>query len=75
MSKAFAHFPPGKLLGVRFVARGRAPYATNPEDSRGRYWPEQESPNPDLLSAGPRSGDPLGRISAPKTQDPSIRAA
>ncbi len=44
MSKAFKHLPPGKLLGLRFVARGRAPYATNPEDSRGRYWPEQESP-------------------------------
>ncbi len=44
MSKAFGHLPPGKLLGVRFVARGRAPYATNPEDSRGRYWAEQESP-------------------------------
>ncbi len=44
MSKAFGHLPPGKLLGVRFVARGRAPYATNPESSRGRYWAEQESP-------------------------------
>jgi dGTPase len=44
MSKAFGHLPPGKLLGVRFVAKGRAPYATNPSDSRGRYWTEQESP-------------------------------
>jgi len=44
MSKAFSHLPPGKLLGVRFIARGRAPYATNPDDSRGRYWAEQESP-------------------------------
>ena len=44
MSKVFGHLPPGKLLGVRFVARRRAPYATNPEDSRGRYWAEQESP-------------------------------
>lgn len=44
MSRAFGHLPPGKLLGVRFTARARAPYATNPQDSRGRYWPEQESP-------------------------------
>jgi len=43
MSNTLAHFPAGRLLGIRFVARNRAPYATNPEDSRGRYWPEQES--------------------------------
>jgi dGTPase len=44
MKKAFGHSPAGRLLGVRFSAPGRASYATNPEDSRGRYWPEQESP-------------------------------
>jgi dGTPase len=43
MTKALVHFPAGRLFGVQFVARDRAPYATNPEDSRGRYWPEQES--------------------------------
>jgi dGTPase len=44
MSQVFSHFPAGTLLGVRFVAVGRAPYATNPEDSHGRFWSEQESP-------------------------------
>lgn len=48
MSKASSqipgHSPAGKLLGVRFVPPGRAAFATNPEDSRGRFWPEDESP-------------------------------
>jgi dGTPase len=44
MSASSGHSPAGKLLGVRFAPPGRAVYATNPEDSRGRYWPEDESP-------------------------------
>lgn len=44
MIKPAGHSPPGKLLGHRFTPPGRAPYATNPELSRGRYWPEDESP-------------------------------
>src|SRR5690348_15636314 len=35
--------PRGRLLGPRFAAPPRAPYATRPEDSRGRFWPEEES--------------------------------
>jgi dGTPase len=35
--------PPGRLLGPRFQAPPRAPYASQPEDSRGRFWPEEES--------------------------------
>jgi dGTPase len=35
--------PPGRLLGPRFKAPPRASYATQPEDSRGRFWPEEES--------------------------------
>ena len=38
------HTPPGRLLGPAFKAPPRAAYATNPADSRGRYWPEDESP-------------------------------
>jgi len=44
MEKALGHKPVNRLMGVRFQAPPRAVYATNPEDSRGRYWPEQESP-------------------------------
>jgi dGTPase len=36
--------PAGRLLGPLFEAPARAPYATRPSDSRGRFWPEQESP-------------------------------
>ena len=37
--------PAGKLLGPQFVApAGLAPYATRPEESRGRLYPETESP-------------------------------
>src|SRR6185295_9353976 len=35
--------PPGRLLGSQFIAPPRAPFATRPETSRGRYWPEEES--------------------------------
>jgi dGTPase len=38
------HTPPGRLLGVRFSAPPRAPFAARSETSRGRYWPEEESP-------------------------------
>ena len=36
--------PPGRLLGPQFAPPPHAPYATCPEASRGRYWPEEESP-------------------------------
>jgi len=36
--------PAGRLLGALFEAPGRAPYATRPSESRGRFWPEDESP-------------------------------
>jgi dGTPase len=36
--------PPGRLLGPLFAPPPRARYATRPESSRGRYWPEEESP-------------------------------
>src|SRR5579863_192750 len=36
--------PPGMLLGPQFIPPARAPYATLPGHSRGRYWPEKESP-------------------------------
>jgi len=36
--------PPGMLLGPRFVRPALASYATRAEQSRGRFWPEQESP-------------------------------
>jgi len=36
--------PPGMLLGPQFVRPALAPYATRAEQSRGRFWPEQESP-------------------------------
>jgi len=35
--------PPGRLLGPLFASPARAPYATRPEASFGRYWPEEES--------------------------------
>ncbi|MGQ0741446.1 MAG: deoxyguanosinetriphosphate triphosphohydrolase [Alphaproteobacteria bacterium] len=38
-----AQRPAGHLLGPKFVVPARATYATRPEDSRGRYWPEEES--------------------------------
>ena len=36
--------PPNRLLGAQFQAPPRAGYATNPAESRGRLWPEAESP-------------------------------
>jgi dGTPase len=36
--------PPNRLLGAQFQAPPRAVYATNPLESRGRLWPEAESP-------------------------------
>jgi dGTPase len=36
--------PPGRLLGALFEAPSRASYATRPSESRGRFWPEEESP-------------------------------
>ncbi len=36
--------PPGRLLGPEFHAPPRALYATEAQTSRGRYWPEEESP-------------------------------
>jgi dGTPase len=36
--------PSGRLLGPIFAPPERAPYATLPAASRGRYWPEEESP-------------------------------
>ena len=36
--------PPGMLLGPRFIPPPRAPYATLPAQSRGRFWREKESP-------------------------------
>src|SRR5262245_41034319 len=38
------HSPPGRLLGTLYAPPPRARYATLPSVSRGRYWPEQESP-------------------------------
>jgi dGTPase len=35
--------PPGRLLGPLFVPPPRASFATNPQTSRGRFWPEEES--------------------------------
>ncbi|HEY4266073.1 MAG TPA: deoxyguanosinetriphosphate triphosphohydrolase [Micropepsaceae bacterium] len=35
--------PSGRLLGPLFVPPPRAPYATNPASSRGRFWAEEES--------------------------------
>jgi len=35
---------PDRLLGALFEAPARASYATRPSESRGRYWPEEESP-------------------------------
>src|SRR6185295_13760295 len=36
--------PVGRLLGPQFEAPPRACFATLPTQSRGRYWPESESP-------------------------------
>jgi len=35
--------PVGRLLGPQFTVPHRARFATLPKDSRGRFWPEQES--------------------------------
>ena len=37
------HAPAGQLMGPLFVHPPPAPYATRPEQSRGRFWPEAES--------------------------------
>ena len=34
----------GRLRGPLFIRPPLAPYATRPEESRGRFWPETESP-------------------------------
>lgn len=39
-----SNLPPGRLLGPLFAPPGRAPYASLPAASRGRYWSEEESP-------------------------------
>jgi len=36
--------PPGRLLGPQFEAPQRVVFANRPSQSRGRYWPEEESP-------------------------------
>jgi len=36
--------PPGRLLGPQFAGPARMPYAARQENSRGRYWTEEESP-------------------------------
>ena len=36
--------PAGRLSGPQFEAPQKAPFATLPAQSRGRYWPEAESP-------------------------------
>ena len=36
--------PAGRLLGALFEAPDRVRYATKPAESRGRFWPEEESP-------------------------------
>src|SRR5712691_1335236 len=36
--------PPGRLLGPLFAPPPRASYTTLPATSRGRFWPEEESP-------------------------------
>src|SRR6266550_305723 len=36
--------PSGRLLGPLFAPPPRAPFACQPAASRGRYWPEEESP-------------------------------
>src|SRR5215469_6207031 len=36
--------PAGRLEGPLFVRPPLAPYATQPAQSRGRFWPETESP-------------------------------
>src|SRR5262249_45894320 len=35
--------PPGRLLGPQFLPPPRARFATLPSESRGRFWPENES--------------------------------
>jgi dGTPase len=37
------YLPAGRLLGPEFYAPPRQPYATDPAQSRGRYWREEES--------------------------------
>ena len=41
---SLAKRPAGRLLGPLFEAPKRAIYATNPKDSGGRFFPEEESP-------------------------------
>src|SRR6266481_5054943 len=36
--------PPGRLLGPQFEAPQRVVFANRPSQSRGRYWPVEESP-------------------------------
>ena len=36
--------PPGRLSGPQFLPPPRARFATHPSLSRGRFWPEEESP-------------------------------
>jgi len=43
MGSNSGHSPAGRLLGIAYAPPGRAPYATEPAMSRGRYWPEPES--------------------------------
>src|ERR1700757_3081326 len=43
-NKANSGTTPGRLLGPLFAPPPRMPYATLPENSRGRFWPEEESP-------------------------------
>ncbi len=37
------NIPPGRLVGTLFQAPPQASYATRPQDSRGRLYPEEES--------------------------------
>ncbi len=43
MAKALPSEPSGRLLGAQFKAPPLKAYATRPEESRGRFWPEPES--------------------------------
>ena len=43
MFQAKAPSPLGRLTGAQFAPPERAPYATKPKESRGRFYPETES--------------------------------
>ena len=65
--------PRSDLGDIGFGYRPRAPYASDPARSRGRFYAETGKPDPHAVPARPRPHHPFDRLPPAEAQDAGVR--